>query len=277
METHMVGLNIELLRTWLEDECDGIDGRLANFMGVSPGTVTNIMSHNRLISWKKAQEVAANTGTPIDKLVTRDQTVDIPDDVEYFTELRFGWYIDNDRRALGPGGASWFWETLRLHHVPGGGPMTFQGTLKNWTGAEYDVKVQRLSPCYVTFSARGEAERTEHEFFDATFMSCHEGVLCGVWTGIDHVFRPAAYRMFLSRERIDLHQRLTEVQRAAESNKKKSSTEKEEEKLVEEACEPLNQWSKSAKMEVALRSTRIGPDRPIPKRAHSIRRSAQSR
>src|SRR5687767_2868381 len=81
--------------------------RAAKKLGVSLGTLRRLR-RGQVITRKKMQDVADKLGQPILDLIEPQTECQLPNDPAFFEEMRYGWFIDNDRRRSGT--ASWYTE-----------------------------------------------------------------------------------------------------------------------------------------------------------------------
>lgn len=109
--------------------------------------------------------------------------------------------IDHNRYSSGT--VKWWNERVNLTRVraPKGFPgIHFSGKVINQWGSTFAVR--GLLPNVHHFSLIGIEETGsagEHICFNASFSKQIDGVLCGTWSGINHVESiPAIYRIFLS-------------------------------------------------------------------------------
>ena len=153
------------------------------------------------VSLQTIQDIAeALKCSPID-LIERDPASFIPDDPKWFQSLKHGYFIDHDRRRKGS--KHWYYESVELKRAKASrgknkSQFTLDGVIENQFGEVFDVVGIRLNDRH--FSLTGSSRRF-NDSFDASFTMRAENVLCGTWSGVNHVDKKMAiYRIFLSFE-----------------------------------------------------------------------------
>ena len=198
--------------------------RLALQLGISLNTLRTLR-RGKLVSRGTIEHIADKLKVPISSLIEPSPHAKIPLSPEFYQKLRFGWYIDHDRHEGGL--AAWHREEIRLKvSRKNAAPFTaFDGTLKNSRWGDFKLRAFVLNEYQFSLMAVAESSFSG---FTAGFSKCvllpgaadpPEEILCGTWTGIDHLAsRLAVYRMFLSSRELTLKDlqaltRLTPIER----------------------------------------------------------------
>lgn len=197
---------------------------LALKLSISLNTLRTLL-RGKLVSRGTILHIADKLKVPIASLIEPSQDAKIPLDPAFYAKLKYGWYIDHDRHEGGL--AAWHREEIRLKlSRKSAAPFTvFDGTLKNSRWGDFKLRAFILNEYQFSLMAVAESSFSG---FTAGFSKCvrltgaspePEEILCGTWTGIDHLAsRLAVYRMFLSRRELSLKDlqtltRLTPIER----------------------------------------------------------------
>lgn len=175
---------------------DTKQGTVVARWGISIGTLRNLLD-GVVVTRSTIENLAGILNRPITDLFLPRVEEFIPSDVKYFESLKYGWYIDNDRRRNG--NAKWFKESVELKVVDQSsstGVLRVEGKIVNDFGVTFEVTGARLGDHHFSLSGGCIPSRLG---LDAMFSRQMDGVLCGIWSGINHLeLDIAVYRMFLS-------------------------------------------------------------------------------
>lgn len=211
-------------------EAEGVtQSKVAQNLGIALNTLRSLL-RGRLVSRGIIEHIADKLKVPISSLIEPSQHAKIPQSAAFYENLKFGWYIDHDRQEGGL--AAWHREEIRLRlHRKGSAPfIAFQGSLKNNRWGDFKLRAFVLNEYQFSLMAVAESSFSG---FTAGFSKCvllpghpahPEEILCGTWTGIDHLAsRLAVYRMFLSSRELSLKDlqtltRLTPIERVLDGD-----------------------------------------------------------
>lgn len=186
---------------WVSDHFDCAEGTVRKLRDGIP------------VSRKVIRNAALAMGRPVRELIEPDKDGLIPGEVEFFTSLRFGYFIDNDRR--GDGEPCWYSEAVELNRVIKGGDarlIHFAGHIINQFDEKFVVEGVRLNGHHFAITGVSEVHGWS---FDASFTIRSGDVLCGTWSGVNYLENSMAiYRMFVSKNPLspDDLERLTREQ-----------------------------------------------------------------
>lgn len=135
-------------------------------------------------------------------LITSTEVRKLPPKAAFYTELKFGYFIDQPRTATDVD-AKWNREQISLQHESsGGGWSWFTGTIANKKHGNFTVRACLIHK--TSFAILASNNQREDSFVASFSCLTHQlndpsnEVICGVWSGRDHLSRLAVYRMFCS-------------------------------------------------------------------------------
>lgn len=168
---------------------------VAQSCGISPYTL-RLLRRGVMVSRGTIRTVAKSLNRAVEDLIFLPGATFVPSDPSYFQSLKFGYYLDNNR--YGDGNATWFKEAVTLRVVASevSGVIHVIGEVVNEFGEVFNVSGTRLGDHH--FSLTGSSTPGGLGF-DGTFSLQVNNVLCGIWSGINHLgLAIGVYRMFLS-------------------------------------------------------------------------------
>lgn len=176
----------------LLEACDSRLDRLAASLGVSSGTASKLVN-GVPVRPSILQQVAERLEVPPTQLIAEDEETRIPNSSSAIREMKWGWFIDNDRFRGGE--PKWFWERLAWDKRKD------CGRIRNLHGVEYAFQVHRISQRLLTLTA---LETQGNYAFAATFTHYLPKwrVMHGIWSGVSDLGFPSVYRMFLSADKL---------------------------------------------------------------------------
>jgi DNA-binding transcriptional LysR family regulator len=141
-----------------------------------------------------------------------------PKEYEWFEAMRYGYYLDTDRRVGGP--ICWRWEKVSLERsLPPKGISTlvrrFSGNILNAYDDEFEVQQAELvGELFVVVGKSCRKQTNSVQSFVSVFSWCFQrpGIMYGLWSGLDLKKQPAVYGTIWS------HCKLTQDQVMAYSN-----------------------------------------------------------
>jgi DNA-binding transcriptional LysR family regulator len=141
------------------------------------------------------------------------------DDPAWFEAMRFAYFLDFDRDR--PGAIKWKWETVLLQRKRGRQATDqYQGLVKNCDGAVFSIMEGALLGDIFYLAARQiKQHRTPRavDSFVSIFSSCirEQGIMSGVWGGVDASDRPAAYGTIWSHTQLSMRDLTSIASRAS--------------------------------------------------------------
>lgn len=191
-QKNTVGINKDVISKRLEGLSVRARGRK---LGVSVGTLRKLLE-GKPVTVHVAEHVAKRLEVDVSTLIQHDTTSAIPSDPTFFESLRYGWYIDNDRK--GSGEECWIKERLDWEGTEtSSGQLFLVYRLKNAYDDDYAVRAVCRSETHFAMYATKKDGSTS---FDSSFHLCVDGVLCGIWTGLNHFDHITTYRTLFSTE-----------------------------------------------------------------------------
>jgi len=139
------------------------------------------------------------------ELIRREVDVGIPESPEFYESLTHGYFVDHTR-SPDDNEVVWNPETISLKRDPHSdtGWEWFSGFIVNAKQERFEVRASLIQGKVFTILASNEKrpDGFSASFSNATSPSSNPSkrVLCGIWSGVDHVSRMAVYRMFCSQD-----------------------------------------------------------------------------
>lgn len=178
--------------------------KVAEKLGFSIGLLRKCQLGLKVRS-SRMKQAADRLSCSVSKLIAPDKETQLPNDPAYYEAMKYGAYIDNDRRRAGA--PLWFSESLSLNRAKGAGisgkDLCFTGRIVNRLGQAFTITARRQNENYFSLAARSEGMERP---WQACFTIRKDDVLCGTWSGSpDHVTSNVAiYRYFWSRQELSL-------------------------------------------------------------------------
>jgi hypothetical protein len=200
-------------RSYFEALCDEKKREaVAKKLGIAPGTLRSLL-RGEMVSRGLIEYIADKQQCPVLDLIEIQLDTQMPDQPEYFEMLKYGWWIDNDRRRSGA--PLWFTESLELVRVQSKKKLKthlcFTGRIVNQIHQTFRITAERRNNNHFSLTAISE---TDDKAWEACFTIRKGDVLCGIWTGYpNHLSTNVAiYRYFVSATELTLEdlQRLTQ-------------------------------------------------------------------
>ena len=177
---------------------------VASHWGISLPTLEKLLSGEK-VRTRIIERVAARTGRLARELVVADGASRLPADSRFYEELRHGYFIDH-ARTPGDHRAGWHHEGIHLtiEADAGGDWKWFTGRITNQKNGHFEIRACLIQgqAFAILASNRERQDAFVASFSQATHPASNPGktVICGIWSGLDHLSRQAVYRMFCSRE-----------------------------------------------------------------------------
>lgn len=177
---------------------------VADYLGIGATTLKKMME-GRPVSMNKIEAVARTLGCQPNELILTSRVFTLPADPSFYESLTHGYFIDHARTPDNTK-AAWYEESIALKRVDGtdGTWEWFSGSITNSKHGHFKVRACLIQGKTFTILASNASRK---DAFTASFPTsrCPESspskqVLCGIWSGVDHVSRMAVYRMFCSKE-----------------------------------------------------------------------------
>lgn len=195
----------------------GKQSAVARRLGVSLNTLRKLL-RGEAVSRGTLETIAERCNVNIALLFAQSTDHLLPDDPNYYESLKYGYFLDHDRRAFGL--VKWWRESVALTHKRNGklhvSGIHFLGSVKNQWGNDFSINAVLTNRYHFSVIGTHHLEATDSVItFDASFSQCIDGVLSGIWSGINHFeSAPSLFRIFLSQtelttsEIIQLSQRI---------------------------------------------------------------------
>jgi len=177
---------------------------IARRMGVSPNTLRKLVN-GTCVTRGTIELIAERLKVNINLLFAQSTDYLLPDDPAFYESLRFGYFLDHDRRAFGL--VRWWKETISLARLTSKSdflPGThFDGRVENQWGNVFTIRAVLTNRYHFSVIGTHRLELNEKcagvITFDASFSQCIDGVLSGIWSGINHFeSSPSLFQIFLA-------------------------------------------------------------------------------
>ena len=209
----MVHVNGKLLQRYIKKSPLSQEG-FAQHLKISPGLLRIMLDDGR-VSHANAMKVADGLAIDFKQLILPAPCVLLPSEPDYYLSLKHGWFVDDDREKAT--GAKWHQEKVAFttHSTDNlFGVLALDGHISppfNDTDG-FNVRITLLSEMLCVLLAK---EVDGQNAFSASFTTIHNGVLCGMWSGVNEFLsKQASYMIFLSPRPVD-HEELQELTRVA--------------------------------------------------------------
>jgi DNA-binding Xre family transcriptional regulator len=196
---------IKQLSRFLRFEPDRLDKEVAGELGIDLRTCKRILNKGESVGRAVIKKIADNLRCQVSDIIVSGF---LPPQPEFYKNLEFGYFVD-DARTPFEAGASWHAENIEFKELKAGGAgwTWFDGSITNSKHGRFTIRACLVKAKCLTILASSDVRQ---DAFTATFSivaSPHlkpgKKVLCGIWSGLDHLFRPAVYRMFCCEEKLD--------------------------------------------------------------------------
>ena len=194
-------VDIDYLKTFIS-KVPKIESQ-AKRLSIAPGTFLKIRNKER-VTLAIVADIAAALDVPIGDIIIPNTGTELPNDRKWYESLRYGYYIDHERGKFG--NLKWWSEELDLRADKGKKSslhgIHYSGELVNQFGESFSLQGVLSGHRHFALTATRETEPVKKAVsFVIVYTQSVENVLCGTWSGINHVdSRTAVYSSLLAAE-----------------------------------------------------------------------------
>lgn len=187
--------------------------RLAQALGIDERTLQLVYAKNlasaktALAIVEGAQNVAAGSEVTLQQLIQFDgRNTQLPEDENFYLALKHERFIGFRRDYARPDDATWYAGRIEFASVPTPACVPddvncFRGVATNNAGdSPFQLYAQRIGNFMFTMTGYHETTSLQYQ---AVFTKCFDGILSGVWVGVDQFGHSTAFRDFMAADELN--------------------------------------------------------------------------